>query len=252
MLLKSNSSNAPTSLAASAAFARWSRYVRSRSGLTRSSQSTVWAPGEANGRVAIDAGVAASTALTEASSWLGDGGSAGTAIIRPIAGHFNHVYILTAGRSMVLQPVRSRAPSHSRPEPGRGRPMHFVGHVDWSFADDPLPPSDRSEGLARKVLVGPDQGAVHTELALGALHPGGWLQRHVHSHEEALYVLEGELLLEHDGRVHRLVPGDYALNALGMWHGLGNDRGVQARWLSVNTPQRLALDAGRKDTLYQR
>jgi len=117
--------------------------------------------------------------------------------------------------------------------------MHFVGHVDWSFADDPMPASDRSQGLARKVLVGPEQGAVHTELAVGALHPGGWLQRHVHSYEEALYVLDGELLLEHDGRVHRLVPGDYALNALGMWHGLGNDSDVQARWLSVNTPQRL-------------
>ena len=130
--------------------------------------------------------------------------------------------------------------------------MHFVGHVDWSFADDPMPASDRSQGLARKVLVGPEQGAVHTELAVGALHPGGWLQRHVHSYEEALYLLEGELLLDHDGRIHRLVPGDFALNPLGMWHGLGNDGHVQARWMSVNTPQRLGPDAGRKDTLYQR
>jgi quercetin dioxygenase-like cupin family protein len=130
--------------------------------------------------------------------------------------------------------------------------VYHVARVDWSFADHPLPPSDRSQGLARQVLVGPDQGAVHTELAVGALHPGGWLQRHVHSYEEALYVLSGELLLEHDGRVHRLVRGDYALNPLGMWHGLGNDGAEQARWLSVNTPQRLALDAGRKDTLYQK
>ena len=134
--------------------------------------------------------------------------------------------------------------------------MHFVGHVDWSFADDPVPDSDRWKGLARKVLVGPDQGAVHTELAIGALHPGGWLQRHIHSYEEALYVLDGELLLEHDGRVHRLVRGDYALNPLGMWHGLGNDGTVQARWMSVNTPQRLspdlAPDATRKDTLFQK
>jgi quercetin dioxygenase-like cupin family protein len=128
--------------------------------------------------------------------------------------------------------------------------MHFVGHVDWSFADDPMPPSVRASGLARKVLVGPEQGAVHTELALGALHPGGWLQRHVHSFEEALYVLDGELLLEHDGSVHRLVRGDYALNPLGMWHGLGNDGPAQTRWLSVNTPQRLDPDAGRKDTFF--
>jgi quercetin dioxygenase-like cupin family protein len=130
--------------------------------------------------------------------------------------------------------------------------MHFVAHVDWSFADDPMPASDRSKGLARKVLIGPDQGAVHTELALGALHPGGWLRRHVHSYEEALYVLDGELLLEHDGRVHRLVKGDFALNPLGVWHGLGNDSDGPARWMSVNTPQRLGPDAGRKDTLYQK
>src|SRR3954470_4228873 len=48
MLLKSNSSIAPRSEASSAAFARPKRYVRRRSGLTRSSQSTVIAPGEAN------------------------------------------------------------------------------------------------------------------------------------------------------------------------------------------------------------
>jgi quercetin dioxygenase-like cupin family protein len=128
--------------------------------------------------------------------------------------------------------------------------VHFVGRLDWSFADAPMPASDRSSGLARTVLVGSEQGAVHTELAAGALHPGGWLQRHVHSYEEALYVLQGELLLDHDGRIHRLVQGDFALNPLGMWHGLGNSSSEQARWLSVNTPQRLGPDAGRKDTFY--
>src|SRR6478752_5870350 len=110
MLLKSKSSNAPTSLAASAAFARWRRYVRRRSGLTRSSQSTIWAPGEANGRVVVDAGVAASTALTEASSWLGDGGSAGRRLSARSPGTSTTFHVLTAGRSMVLQPVRRRAP----------------------------------------------------------------------------------------------------------------------------------------------
>ena len=128
--------------------------------------------------------------------------------------------------------------------------MYHVAHVDWSFADDPMPASDRSFRLARHVLVGPAQGAVHTELAVGALAPGGWLQRHVHSFEEALYVLEGELLLEHDGRVHRLLKGDFALNPLGMWHALANDGEEQVRWLSVNSPQRVGPEAGRKDTFY--
>ena len=92
--------------------------------------------------------------------------------------------------------------------------VHFVGHVDWSFADQPGPAGPTSSGLARTVLVGDAQGAVHTELAVGALAPGGWLARHVHSFEEALYVLDGALLLELDGRVHRLTRGDYALSLI--------------------------------------
>jgi quercetin dioxygenase-like cupin family protein len=128
--------------------------------------------------------------------------------------------------------------------------VHSVGRVDWSFASAPSEASATSSGLARQVLVGPQQGAVHTELAVGALAPGGWLQRHFHSFEEALYILRGELLLEHDGHVHRLVHGDYALMPIGLWHALANGGDEQVRWLSVNTPQRLAPDAGRRDTFF--
>ena len=78
--------------------------------------------------------------------------------------------------------------------------MHYVGQVDWAFADRPVD-SSTSSRLARQVLVGPDEGAVHTELAVNALAPSGWLARHVHSFEEALYVLDGELILELDQRV---------------------------------------------------
>ena len=115
-----------------------------------------------------------------------------------------------------------------------------------------MPPSERWSGLARQVLVGAAQGAVHTELAIGGFEPGGWLQHHVHSFEEALYVLDGELLLELDGKVHRLVKGDYALMPIGTWHALGNGGAEQVRWLSVNTPLRLGPDAGRKDTFFAR
>ena len=117
--------------------------------------------------------------------------------------------------------------------------MHSVGRVDWSFAESPTTDSATSSGLARNVIVGPNQGAVHTELAVGAFVPGGWLQRHVHSFEEALYVLAGELVLDIGGAVHRLVAGDYGFIPLGTWHSLANGGSDQVRWLSVNTPQRL-------------
>jgi quercetin dioxygenase-like cupin family protein len=127
---------------------------------------------------------------------------------------------------------------------------NHVGRVDWSFSAAPTPTSDRSSGLARQVLVGPAEGAVHTELAAGAFAPGGWLRRHIHSFEEGLYVLAGELVLEIGGDVHRLVTGDYGLIPIGTWHSLANGGDGEVRWLSVNTPQRLAVDAGRRDTFF--
>jgi quercetin dioxygenase-like cupin family protein len=128
--------------------------------------------------------------------------------------------------------------------------VHSVAPVDWLFADHPAEPSATASGLARSIIVGPSQGAVHTELAVGALAPGGWLQRHVHSFEEALYVLAGDLLLELDGRARLLQPGDYALMPVGVWHALGNDSSAPVRWLSINTPQRLPANAGRADTFF--
>ena len=125
-----------------------------------------------------------------------------------------------------------------------------VAAVDWSFTSAPMESAPTWHGLSRSVLVGAAVGAVHTELAIGALTPSGWLQRHFHSFEEALYVLSGELLLEIDGHHHRLVQGDYALIPVGTWHALGNSGADEVRWLSLNTPLRLPPEAGRKDTFF--
>ena len=127
-----------------------------------------------------------------------------------------------------------------------------VAAVDWSFTAQPMESTPTWNGLSRLVLVGPAQGAVHTEMAVGALAPGGWLQRHFHSFEEALYVLAGELLIEIDGHAHRLVSGDYSLMPVGAWHVLANAGAEEVRWMSVNTPVRLAPDAGRRDTFFAR
>ena len=51
-------------------------------------------------------------------------------------------------------------------------------------------------------------------------------------------MLEGELLLEIDGRVHSLVAGDYAVMPIATPHTLAAGGGGQVRWLSVNTPPR--------------
>jgi quercetin dioxygenase-like cupin family protein len=129
--------------------------------------------------------------------------------------------------------------------------MHHVATIDWSFADHPAPPTETASGLARLRVVGPEQGAVHTELAVVALQTGGWLAPHVHSFEEGLYVLEGELLLDLGGTVHRLVGGDYALIPTGLRHALGNSGTLPVRLLSLNSPQRQDPAAGRRDTFFE-
>ena len=128
--------------------------------------------------------------------------------------------------------------------------MHFVGRVGPSFAGGTNRDSATASRLWRRVLVGPDEGATHTELAVGGFQPGGWLARHIHSFEEALYVLEGELVLELDRRVHRLVAGDFALIPIATLHTLACGGDEPVRWLSVNTPPRRGPEAAVPDTVF--
>ncbi len=128
--------------------------------------------------------------------------------------------------------------------------MNHIARVDWSFTASPPAPSSTMSGLARQTIVGPAHGAVHSELNVGSLAPGGFLARHLHSFEEGLYVLSGELIDDLDGRAHRLVAGDYILHPIGVWHGLVNDSAAEARFVAINTPQRLGPDAGRRDTFF--
>src|SRR5690242_18170928 len=99
-------------------------------------------------------------------------------------------------------------PPHPRRRP---RGMAHIGRLDWSFAEQPLPSGPTSHLLSRQRLIGPEQGAIHTDLAAGQLLPGGWLAPHVHAYEEALYVVAGELLVDLGGQTWRLEPGDFTL-----------------------------------------
>jgi quercetin dioxygenase-like cupin family protein len=128
--------------------------------------------------------------------------------------------------------------------------VHYVGRVDWPIADQPQPDTGTIRGLFRSVLVGPQQGATHTELAAGGLTPGGYISRHVHSFEEVLYVLEGTVLLEIDRHVHRLVAGDFGFIPLGMPHTLASEGDSGVRWLGLNTPPRRGPDAAVADTIF--
>lgn len=80
----------------------------------------------------------------------------------------------------------------------------------------------RSEGFGRDPVVSEASGSVQMGFEVARLQPGGHVDTHVHSFEESIYVVEGELCLDTTEGSYALVPGDYALLPVGMTHALRN------------------------------
>lgn len=116
-------------------------------------------------------------------------------------------------------------------------PRHLVAPVDE--ATWVLPPAleGHAKGFRRWTVVDEAAGAVHTGFGIGELEPGGRVDWHVHSFEESLYVLDGELVLRTGEAAVRLVPGDYGLVPLGQPHMLENRGEVPARVAAMSAPQ---------------
>jgi quercetin dioxygenase-like cupin family protein len=128
--------------------------------------------------------------------------------------------------------------------------MHTVASVDWEAAAAPSGLEDRAVGYRLATLVGRSTGATHTELSVARLEPGGHVARHIHSFEEAHYVLAGTPVLELGERRLELHVGDYALAPIGVAHAWSNPGDEEARWLTVSTPLRVGPDEGRRDSFF--
>lgn len=61
--------------------------------------------------------------------------------------------------------------------------------------------------------------------------PGTSWEDFVHDEDELVLLLEGEMVLEFDGRVLRLQPGDEVLIPAGTRHSVRNLGASSARWL---------------------
>jgi quercetin dioxygenase-like cupin family protein len=128
--------------------------------------------------------------------------------------------------------------------------MHHVGRVDWEFSEPSAGYAGSAEGYSSSSLVGAHTGAVHTDLSISKLAPGGWTGLHLHSFESAVYVLAGAPALNIDGQHHQLRAGDYALLPIGMPHGWANPSAEQARILALSTPQRRSAGQRPGDTFF--
>lgn len=90
--------------------------------------------------------------------------------------------------------------------------------------DYTVPPEfeGRSSGYTRDSVVDEPGGGVQMGFAVARLEPGGHVDTHVHSFEETLYVVDGELTVDTPEGSYRLVAGDYGLLPVGMTHAFRN------------------------------
>jgi quercetin dioxygenase-like cupin family protein len=114
---------------------------------------------------------------------------------------------------------------------------------DASFAV-PQGYEEHSAGFRRWVIVGEDAGSVHTGFGIGVMDPVGSIAAHVHSFEESLFVLEGEVVLATVEGATRMRAGDYGLIPTSVVHSLRNDGEGDARWAALAAPQPRAATGG--------
>src|SRR5688572_29454111 len=97
--------------------------------------------------------------------------------------------------------------------------------------------STGSGGFGRWSIVDEDGPAVHTGFGVCELAPGASVPAHVHSYEESVFVLSGEVVARTAEGDRRLGPGDYGLVPVGVPHEWHNPGTEPVRWADMLAPQ---------------
>jgi mannose-6-phosphate isomerase-like protein (cupin superfamily) len=113
----------------------------------------------------------------------------------------------------------------------------------------PYPFGKNSKGYERIPLVDHATGSAHQAVGICELQPGGLVDNCLHTNDEGIYVIEGELDLLRDGRVYQLRVDGYALVPYGVPHAYRNRGGKAARWVEISVPQP-KLAGGLQDTFF--
>ena len=80
-------------------------------------------------------------------------------------------------------------------------------------------------------------GAVHTGFTIVELDAAGRIPWHVHSFEDSLFVLDGEVVVDTGEGANLLRPGDYGVTPVGAPHALRNVSDAPVRWAQMVAPQ---------------
>jgi quercetin dioxygenase-like cupin family protein len=111
--------------------------------------------------------------------------------------------------------------------------VRWAADAAWAAAAGPL---SGSKGFQAWSVVDSATPAVHTGFGLGRLAPGGHVRAHVHSYEESLYLVEGEVVVQTPGDAALLGPGDYGWIPLGVPHSLRNVGSLECSWARMSAP----------------
>jgi quercetin dioxygenase-like cupin family protein len=130
--------------------------------------------------------------------------------------------------------------------------VHIVTKKDEQNLEIPPEFLGRSSGYTRDDIVREENGSTQMGFAVARLDPGGHVETHVHSWEESLYVLEGQLVVDNTEGSHLLTTGDYGLLPIGMGHGLRNISGEPVLFAEMKAPlprERFSYDTQFSDPL---
>ncbi len=94
-----------------------------------------------------------------------------------------------------------------------------IGQLDYR-----IPPefAERSSAYTGDSVVDEPGGGVQMGFRVARLDPGGWIEAHVHSFEESIYVINGRLVIDTTEGSFSLGAGDYGLLPVGMTHAFRN------------------------------
>jgi quercetin dioxygenase-like cupin family protein len=94
----------------------------------------------------------------------------------------------------------------------------------------------RSSGYRVDAVVGEEAGGVQMGFRMAWLDAGGRADTHLHSFEESIFVVEGDLVADTPEGSHALTAGDYALFPVATPHALRNESGSPVTFAEMHAP----------------
>ncbi|HSL09983.1 MAG TPA: cupin domain-containing protein [Actinomycetota bacterium] len=93
-----------------------------------------------------------------------------------------------------------------------------------------------SEGYASDAVVDEPSGGVQMGFRVSRIEAGGRVDAHVHSFEESIFVIDGELTVDTLEGAVRMVAGDYGLLPVGVTHAFRNTSDAAVGFAEMQAP----------------